>query len=75
MILNYFKALPAKTVLIFSAFFIFILIVLATSVYIFTLGVMEKENNRVINIEYEYLINTYLSFGTQRLIVNIINCY
>ena len=71
MILNYFKALPAKTVLIFSTFFIIILIVLASSVYVFTLGVMEKENNRVINIEYEYLINTYLKFGTQKLILSI----
>ena len=71
MFFNYFKALTAKTVLIFSIFFIFILIVLAISVYEFTLKVMEKENNKVINIEYEYLINTYLNYGTQKLIVTI----
>ena len=71
MFFNYFKALTAKTVLIFSTFFIFILIVLAISVYEFTLKVMEKENNKVINIEYEYLINTYLNYGTQKLIVTI----
>jgi signal transduction histidine kinase len=71
MFFNYFKALTAKTVLIFSTFFIFILIVLAISVYEFTLKVMEKENNKVINIEYEYLINTYLNYGTQKLIITI----
>ncbi|HIG08926.1 MAG TPA: hypothetical protein EYQ51_04100, partial [Alphaproteobacteria bacterium] len=69
MFLNYFKALTAKTVLIFSTFFVFILIVLAVSVYEFTLKVMEKENNRVINIEYTYLIKTYLKYGPQKLIV------
>ena len=60
MFFNYFKALTAKTVLIFSIFFVFILIVLSIAVYEFTLKVMEKENNRVINIEYKYLINTYV---------------
>ena len=71
MFFNYFKALTAKTVLIFSTFFVFILIVLALSVYEFTLKVMEKENNRVINIEYKYLIKTYLKYGTQKLMVTI----
>ncbi len=71
MFLNYFKALTAKTVLIFSTFFVFILIVLAVSVYEFTLKVMEKENNRVINIEYTYLIKTYLKYGPQKLILTI----
>ena len=66
MFFNYFKALTAKTVLIFSTFFVFILIVLAVSVYEFTLKVMEKENNRVINIEYTYLIKTYLKYGPQK---------
>ncbi|HIG08312.1 MAG TPA: HAMP domain-containing histidine kinase, partial [Alphaproteobacteria bacterium] len=67
----YFKALTAKTVLIFSTFFVFILIVLALSVYEFTLKVMEKENNRVINIEYTHLIKTYLKYGPQKLILTI----
>lgn len=71
MFFNYFKALTAKTVLIFSTFFVFILIVLAVSVYEFTLKVMEKENNRVINIEYTYLIKTYLKYGPQKLILTI----
>ena len=71
MFFNYFKALTAKTVLIFSTFFVFILIVLALSVYEFTLKVMEKENNRVINIEYTYLIKTYLKYGPQKLILTI----
>ena len=71
MFFNYFKALTAKTVLIFSTFFVFILIVLALSVYEFTLKVMEKENNRVINIEYKYLIKTYLKYGTQKLMITI----
>ena len=71
MFFNYFKALTAKTVLIFSTFFVFILIVLAVSVYEFTLKVMEKENNRVINIEYTYLMKTYLKYGPQKLIVTI----
>ena len=68
MFFNYFKALTAKTVLIFSTFFIFILIVLSIAVYEFTLKVMEKENNRVINIEHEYLIKTYIKYGPQELI-------
>ena len=29
---------------------------------------MEKENNRVINIEHEYLIKTYIKYGPQELI-------
>jgi signal transduction histidine kinase len=32
---------------------------------------MEKENNRVINIEYTYLIKTYLKYGPQKLILTI----
>lgn len=71
MFLNYFKALTAKTVLIFSLFFIFIIIVLSVSVYEFTYKVMKKENNRVINIEYEYLIKTYLKYGPQQLYLTI----
>ena len=71
MFFNYFKALTAKTVLIFSIFFVFILIVLSMAVYEFTLKVMEKENNRVINIEYKYLINTYVKYGTNELILTI----
>ena len=71
MFLNYFKALTAKTVLIFSLFFIFIIIVLSVSVYEFTYKVMKKENNRVINIEYEYLVKTYLKYGPQQLYLAI----
>ena len=71
MFLNYFKALTAKTVLIFSLFFIFVIIVLSISVYEFTYKVMKKENNRVINIEYEYLVKTYLKYGPQQLYVTI----
>ena len=71
MFLNYFKALTAKTVLIFSLFFIFIIIVLSISVYEFTYKVMKKENNRVINIEYEYLVKTYLKYGPQQLYLAI----
>ncbi|MDG2001476.1 MAG: HAMP domain-containing sensor histidine kinase [Alphaproteobacteria bacterium] len=32
---------------------------------------MKKENNRVINIEYEYLVKTYLKYGPQQLYVTI----
>ncbi|MBH87665.1 MAG: hypothetical protein CMJ12_00735 [Pelagibacterales bacterium] len=71
MFLNYFRALTAKTVLIFSLFFIFIIIVLSLSVYEFTYKVMKKENNRVINIEYEYLVKTYLKYGPQQLYLTI----
>ncbi len=71
MFLSYFKALTAKTVLIFSLFFIFIIIVLSISVYEFTYKVMKKENNRVINIEYEYLVKTYLKYGPQQLYLTI----
>ena len=71
MFLNYFKALTAKTVLIFSLFFIFIIIVLSLSVYEFTYKVMKKENNRVINIEYEYLVKTFLKYGPQQLYLTI----
>tara|TARA_B110000014_G_C20088156_1_gene569369 strand:+ start:158 stop:1534 length:1377 start_codon:yes stop_codon:yes gene_type:complete len=71
MFLNYFKALTAKTVLIFSIFFIFIIIVLSISVYEFTYKVMKKENNRVINIEYEYLVKTFLKYGPQQLYLAI----
>ena len=71
MFLNYFKALTAKTVLIFSLFFIFIIIVLSVSVYEFTYKVMKKENNRVINIEYEYLVKTYLKYGPRQLYLTI----
>lgn len=71
MFLNYFRALTAKTVLIFSLFFIFIIIVLSLSVYEFTYKVMKKENNRVIDIEYEYLVKTYLKYGPQQLYLTI----
>ena len=71
MFLSYFKALTAKTVLIFSLFFIFVIIVLSISVYEFTYKVMKKENNRVINIEYEYLVKTYLKYGPQQLYLTI----
>jgi signal transduction histidine kinase len=71
MFFNYFKALTAKTVLIFSLYFIFILIVLSISVYEFTYKVMVKENNRVINIEYKYLVKTYLKYGPQQLFLTI----
>ncbi len=30
-----------------------------------------KENNRVINIEYEYLVKTYLKYGPQQLYLTI----
>ena len=71
MFLNYFNALTAKTVLIFSLFFIFVIIVLSLSVYEFTYKVMKKENNRVINIEYEYLVKTYFKYGPQQLYIAI----
>ena len=71
MFLSYFKALTAKTVLLFSLFFIFVIIVLSISVYEFTYKVMKKENNRVINIEYEYLVKTYLKYGPQQLYLTI----
>ena len=71
MFLSYFKALTDKTVLIFSLFFIFVIIVLSISVYEFTYKVMKKENNRVINIEYEYLVKTYLKYGPQQLYLTI----
>ena len=71
MFLNYFRALTAKTVLIFSLFLIFIIIVLSLSVYEFTYKVMKKENNRVIDIEYEYLVKTYLKYGPQQLYLTI----
>ena len=32
---------------------------------------MKKENNRVINIEYEYLVKTYLKYGPQQLYLTI----
>ena len=70
-ILNYYKALTAKTSIIFSLFFIIILMISGILIYQFTLKVIEKENNRLTSIEYAYLIKTYKQYGIQRL-MNII---
>ena len=67
-ILKYFNALTAKSSIIFSIFFIIILIIVGLLIYQFTLKVIENENNRVISIEHAFLINTYNNYGFNRLI-------
>jgi len=66
--LKYFNALTAKSSIVFSIFFIIILIIVGLLIYQFTLRVIENENNRVISIEHTFLINTYKNYGFNRLI-------